>query len=126
MARERQSLNGGALRLLSARVMAVLMAVGAVVAVWGAGPARGGAIETVTRTADGDDGSCTVQVCTLRDAIKYSSAGDTVVVPAGRYNLTMGELSVGHDLAVSGAGASSVAISGGNASRCRRSPPPVR
>ena len=86
-------------------------------AVWGAGPARGGAIETVTTTADGDDGSCTAQVCTLRDAIKYSSAGDTVVVPAGTYNLTMGELSVGHDLTVSGAGVSSVTISGGNASR---------
>ena len=74
-------------------------------------------IQTVTTTADGDDGSCTAQVCTLRDAIKYSSAGDTVVVPAGTYNLTMGELSVGHDLTVSGAGASSVTISGGNASR---------
>jgi len=117
VARERRLLNGGVLALLSARVMAVLVAVGAVVAVWGAGPARGGAIETVTTTADGDDGSCTAQVCTLRDAIKYSSAGDTVVVPAGTYNLTMGELSVGHDLTVSGAGVSSVTISGGNASR---------
>lgn len=72
---------------------------------------------TVTTTADADNGSCTSSQCTLRDAVRYSSPGDTIVVPAGTYTLTLGQLEVGHNLTINGAGASSVTVSGNNNSR---------
>jgi uncharacterized repeat protein (TIGR01451 family)/CSLREA domain-containing protein len=86
-----------------------------IVLLWAAGAARAATL-TVTTTTDGDDGTCTASKCTLRDAIKYSSAGDTVMIPAASapYALTLGELFVGHNLTIDGAGAGSVTISGSN------------
>jgi uncharacterized repeat protein (TIGR01451 family)/CSLREA domain-containing protein len=98
----------------------VVVAVGlaAAMLVWAA-LARAATTFTVTTTADGDDGSCTPAQCTLRDAIKYSSGGDTVVIPAASqpYSLTMGELAVAHSLTINGAGASKVTITANDQSR---------
>jgi CSLREA domain-containing protein len=90
----------------------------AAVALGAAVPAHAVQSLTVTTNADGDHGSCTASLCSLRDAIKYSSAGDTVVVPARpTYTLSMGELKVEHNLTINGGGASKVTISGADNSR---------
>lgn len=101
---------------LSPRLFVVLLAALAVTLLWGAGVARA-ATDTVTTTVDADTGSCTATQCTLRDAVNYSSSGDTILVPAGTYTLTLGQLSVTHDLTINGAGAPSVTVSGNNSSR---------
>ena len=53
---------------------------------------------TVTKTADTNDGSCTVADCSLREASVAANAvvgPNTVSVPAGTYNLTLGILVFG-------------------------------
>jgi hypothetical protein len=66
---------------------------------------------TVTTTADnGDPGS-------LRELIAHSAPGQTIIVPAGTYTLTQGELMIAKDLTISGHGAGDTVISGGGASR---------
>jgi uncharacterized repeat protein (TIGR01451 family)/CSLREA domain-containing protein len=87
------------------------------IALWVAVAARGATTFTVTTINDSDDGSCTASLCSLRDAVKYSSAGDTVVVPGGTYTLSIGELDIGHNLTINGAGSGSVTISGNDAHR---------
>lgn len=97
----------------------LVVAIGAFAAVLlvGATAAHAASTFTVTTATDADDGACTPSLCTLRDAITYSQAGDTVVVPAETYTLTAGQLSVGHDLTIDGAGVGRVTVSGDNASR---------
>jgi CSLREA domain-containing protein len=80
-------------------------------------------LRTVTTTTDSDDGSCTASVCSLRDAITYSSAGDTIDLPAGHYTLTRGDLVLNHGVVLGSiaggmpAGAASTTIDGGGNDR---------
>src|SRR5256714_2555613 len=63
------------------------------------------------------DGACnTSPDCTLREAVQYSSAGDTIEVPAGTYHLGS-ELSVGHALTIQGAGLDATTITGDDSTR---------
>ena len=66
---------------------------------------------TVTKTGDSDDGACTPSLCSLRDAIRYSTA-DTVVLPArsAHYRVAAGAIRVGRPVTVQGAGADVSAI----------------
>jgi CSLREA domain-containing protein len=75
------------------------------------------AVLTVTTTTDSNDGSCTVSLCSLRDAIDYSFAGDAVAVPAGTYTLTLGELEITHDLTLAGPAASTTIVDANQGSR---------
>ena len=81
-------------------------------AVFSALPVFGNTI-TVTNTADSGPGS-------LRDAIATAAPGDTInfsVQTPVPITLTSGELLINKNLTISGPGASSLAISGNNASR---------
>jgi hypothetical protein len=78
------------------------------------------AIFNVTTTSDHapDQTGCTVADCTLREALAAGAAvggADTVNVPAGQYNLALGELTLTGDNIV-GAGRGTI-IDAGNASR---------
>jgi CSLREA domain-containing protein len=92
----------------------VALAIGTALAVPGIAAA---APVQVNKTGDHDDSTCTAADCTLREAIVHSNAGDVVSIPAGTYTLSLGELTVSHNLTINGAGASSVKIDGANASR---------
>jgi CSLREA domain-containing protein len=72
----------------------------------------------VTTTADGNDKICDAH-CTLREAIAAAGSNDRVIVPAGNYVLTMGELLLVSNEVI-GAGARTTTIDGGNASRVLR------
>jgi uncharacterized repeat protein (TIGR01451 family) len=65
---------------------------------------------TVQNTNDSGGGS-------LRQAIADANPGDVILVPAGTYVLTTGELSIGKDLSIQGADAASTTVSGNDASR---------
>jgi CSLREA domain-containing protein/uncharacterized repeat protein (TIGR01451 family) len=89
-------------------------------------PATGAAATfTVNTTADGPVvGTCAAgETCTLRDALSAASTStvdpeDTVVVPAGQYLLTEGELELtGGKTVVVGSGARSTVIDAGGTSR---------
>ena len=74
-----------------------------------AGTAQGASLD-VTKTVDTDDGACDAD-CSLREAILYSVAGDTINIPTGDYTLTMGiELTIGTDLTLNGAGSGATII----------------
>lgn len=45
----------------------------------------------VTTTADSKDGSCTVALCSFRDALGAAKTGDTIVLAAGTYKATTTE-----------------------------------
>ena len=64
-----------------------------------------GTVASVTTTADHDDEACDATDCTLREAFVRSEAGATILVPAGDYQLTIGELHSVRDLTILGAGA---------------------
>lgn len=82
---------------------------------------------SVTKTADSADGSCGAD-CSLREAMMAANAdadGDTVTVPAGRYDLTLsdgpdaggdtpaiGDLDIRAAVAIRGAGAPSTVVAG--------------
>ncbi|GAB4560155.1 MAG: hypothetical protein Kow0047_06610 [Anaerolineae bacterium] len=73
---------------------------------------------TVDTLIDEADGSCSDGDCSLRDAILVANAGDTIVFSvSGTITLTLGELTVGNDLTISGPGAGNLTISGNDASR---------
>ena len=79
-------------------------------------PVARAATVTVTNTNDSGAGS-------LRQVIADAAPGDTIVFAAGvtgAITLTSGELSINKDLTIIGPGASSLAISGNNASRVLR------
>jgi CSLREA domain-containing protein len=77
---------------------------------------------TVTTNTDGTHGSCTVSVCSLRDAIGAANAAfeeDTIRVPAGHYTLGEGELVLtnSHRVTLEGAGARTTTIDANGDSR---------
>jgi CSLREA domain-containing protein len=89
-----------------------------VVAMYLAVPAVGHAATlTVTSFGDAVNGSCSPSQCTLRDAIDLSNPGDTIVLPAGTYSLSNGDLEVTHNLALTGAGANTTTLNAGGSSR---------
>jgi CSLREA domain-containing protein len=70
---------------------------------------------TVTTATDGTHGSCTVSVCSLRDAVEAANAApeeDTIGVPAGHYTLSEGELVLtnSHRVKLEGDGARTTVI----------------
>jgi CSLREA domain-containing protein len=85
---------------------------------------------TVNTTVDDDDaalgdGQCATSsgACTLRAAIQEAnslSGGDAVIVRAGSYQLTLGQLEVTDDLTITGAGEASTVIDGKKKSRVLR------
>jgi len=106
--RNRDSLLSGR-RLVTASIVAALLTM----FLLAAAPAAFGATFTVTTTADGS-GACTALECTLREAVEEANAASepsTIVVPAGFYELTEAEFSIGSDLGISG----EVAIEGAGA-----------
>lgn len=80
---------------------------------------------TVNTTGDSNDGSCTAQKCSLRDALtavnSHPGASDTIAVPPGTYTLGGAELppitNAAVKLTLTGAGARTTTISGGRKSR---------
>jgi CSLREA domain-containing protein len=77
---------------------------------------------TVTTLTDQDDGACTSTQCTLRDAVNYSATGDTIAFHSGlsgtiTINAGLGALVVRRNLTITGPGASTITVSGNNASR---------
>jgi hypothetical protein len=75
---------------------------------------------TVTRTPDSNISGCEPAFCTLRQAIEAADAagaGSKVVVPAGTYTLSFGELLVKKPIAIEGAGAGLTVVDGAGASR---------
>ncbi len=72
---------------------------------------------TVTTTVDENDGSCVDGDCSIRDAIAVAVAGDTISIPAGSYNLSIAQLTIGKSLTVVGAGSGSTVINGTPAMR---------
>ncbi len=69
-----------------------------------------GADLTVTKSDDTDDGVCDTD-CSLREAIGGAAFGDTIILPAGTYTLTLGtELFIDKDLSLVGAGAATTVV----------------
>jgi len=76
------------------------------------------AVITVNTLADENDGSCSDGDCSLRDAIQVAGGGDTITFSmSGTIALTLGQLVMNKNLAISGPGASHLTLSGNNASR---------
>ncbi len=95
------------------RAIVLFVAVLAALAV----PSVAEAVVQVNTTADQNDGSCPVD-CSLREAVIVASrTGDVVQVPAGTYTLSLGQLSVGSNVTIQGAGAGATVIQGGNNQR---------
>lgn len=67
----------------------------------------------VDTTVDENDGSCADGDCSIRDAIATAASGDRVLVPAGTYALSLGELQPTVSMEIIGAGAQDTIIDGG-------------
>jgi CSLREA domain-containing protein len=70
--------------------------------------ARGGQL-LVTTTFDTNDGSCGT-TCSVRDAVGAANSGDIVVIPAGVYTLSLGEVMITVPLTLAGAGATTTIL----------------
>ncbi len=113
------------------RITLAGMLVGLLAAMMPVAATAGGPVPfNVTKTADTDDGSCTGQDCSLREAIIASNATvdhDTINVPAGRYVLAIpgfgeqaaatGDLDITGGVTIRGAGARRTIIDGGGLDR---------
>lgn len=104
----------------SSRLVLALVAL-AMFCAWSAAGARAATTLTVTSTADDNGGQACVngQCPTLRDAVTQANndSGDTIVLPAlspQPYSLTDGELRLGSDMTIQGAGANQVTIDASN------------
>lgn len=94
-----------------------LLAAALAVAALGLAVAPASAATVVVNTiTDQALGSCSGS-CSLRDAVATAAPGDTIQIPAGHYILTLGQIIVGKDLTISGAGARATILDGNNASR---------
>jgi CSLREA domain-containing protein len=84
-------------------------------------PAAGATAQerVVTTTLDGNDGHCDAH-CTLREAVALSTRDEVVILPAGRYELTHGELELGIAETILGDGARTTVIDAGHRSRVLR------
>ncbi len=80
-----------------------------------AAPAASAAERLVTTTADSDDNVCNAH-CSVREALFTAGPGDTVRIPAGTFQLTLGELLVVDDV-VTGAGARETILRGDGTNR---------
>jgi CSLREA domain-containing protein len=87
----------------------------------------------VTKTADTNDGSCTIADCSLREAIIAGNVAgaDSIQVPAGVYKLTIdgdddlaatGDLDIRKGMSIFGAGARSTIIDGNGIDRVFHTP----
>ena len=72
-----------------------------------------GAQASITVANDHDSGPGS-----LRQAIIDAAASETVVVPAGTYTLTGGELAIAKSLTIAGHAASDTIVRSGGTSRC--------
>jgi CSLREA domain-containing protein/uncharacterized repeat protein (TIGR01451 family) len=74
---------------------------------------------TPTTTTDGSNGACTPALCTLRDAIAAANltTGNAVSIPPGHYTLSLGELGVGRDMTITGAGPRTTVVDAQGTSR---------
>ncbi|GAB4273120.1 MAG: hypothetical protein Kow0080_20360 [Candidatus Promineifilaceae bacterium] len=59
---------------------------------------------TVNTAVDENDGSCVDGDCSLRDAVATAVAGDTIEIPAGSYTLTLGQITLSQNIALTGVG----------------------
>jgi CSLREA domain-containing protein len=77
---------------------------------------------TVTTVEDAQDGTCTAERCTLRDAIAAAAAGDVVRLPASKahYLVTLGEIPVVRPVTIRGAGAGRSVVDGRSQGRLFR------
>jgi CSLREA domain-containing protein len=110
-------------RLLAPFGAALILTTGFMVA--GAPPAVAATI-TVNTTDDelNSDGNCSLREAiqaantdTAVDACSAGSGADTINVPVGTYNLTLGQLVIQDSVTISGAGAAATVIDAGGASR---------
>ncbi len=75
-------------------------------------PASSLLAEVVVDTAvDGNDGECVLD-CTIREAVGTAAPGETVVVPAGIYSISAGQIDIDRDLTIVGDGVSHTVIRG--------------
>ena len=108
----------------ASRSLLVSLAVG--VLLWAATGRATAATFVVTTTADGNNGACTVSLCTLRDAVIAANAAagaDIITLPAGTYTLTIagqnedlaatGDLDITGALTINGAGQATTIVDGG-------------
>jgi CSLREA domain-containing protein len=75
---------------------------------------------TVTTSADSNTGNCTPASCTLRQAVAKANSvagNNVIVVPAGTYTLSFGQLSLQRDVTIEGAGPEVTKLNGNSASR---------
>jgi len=73
---------------------------------------------TVDTLLDENDGSCSDDDCSLRDAIQVANGGDTITFSVtGTIILTLGQLNVDKNLVISGPGPVVLTVSGTNTSR---------
>ena len=95
-----------------ARIVATRLAVGAALVAVVPPPAASAAAGSITVANQNDSGTGS-----LRQAIADASPGEMVIVPAGTYRLSSGELAVPNSLTIAGAGATTTIIDGQTISR---------
>jgi len=90
----------------------------------GAAMSANAATFVVTRADDPVPGGCLTGDCSLREAINAAAitpGADTIVLAAGLYSVTRGELAVSGDVSIEGAGSASTRIVGSGTSVLLRS-----
>jgi CSLREA domain-containing protein len=105
--------------------LAGLAVVVAVLGLSPASPAQAVSISvTTTDDENNSDGDCSLREAigaanndVAFDACAAGSGADVITIPAGTYNLTMGELQFADDVTLNGAGAASTIIDGGDNGR---------
>ena len=70
------------------------------------------AADTINVTTQQDTRVCDATSCSVRGALEIAGDGDTIRIPAGTYQLTLGQLSVTTSVTIAGAGADRTTIAG--------------